>query len=660
MFCNAVGFEILISRRPARSTPWLSVALVGLALFARDASPAVIYRIGAPLTAAEKDSLDGLGIEFREIQWSASQLEEALEPDSLLAGSVQPNFLDEDEDIAATLLDRGGRIWIDVFGAPNALIAQVLLDSDPATDYTWFAVAPESFNVNIRSERLTLDLGGQFLVRELRMRPAPDKPEQFLEHFNVGIGDRNELFLRSGRFPQFPQLLDIKENSQPEVSVPFDPPIATSAVQLQIFRQTPKEIGLADFEVYGGGFVDRAAYHSDVIELDDNASWGEISWAGRRDPGARVEIRTRTGTDPQPEVFWEARPEQQDSVQFLQGGGDLSLTEYKREYARLSDFLKPVDAANQVGLDTENWSFWSNPYDFEDPGAAIASPGPRKFIQLKADFVSSVEDGGKIDYMQFNASVPPSVRRLLGEISPVETEVGRPTRFTYYIRPTIRSGDSSFDGVEISTPSGVVSVDSLRLAGVDQGEFSSTIRADGLGFEVQLPRRLEPTDSGALLEILFNAPVLREVGTLFAGKVFDTSKPNEVRQRVIPGNASDGIVGDRLSVTTSFSNSVVFSPDVSPNPFTPNGDGINDAVTIRFSLLRVTSAVPVSIEIFDLSGRLITRVYAGDDPLGEYTHTWDGTNQSRNRVPPGLYLYRLVVDVQSDKETYSGIISVAL
>ena len=430
-------------------------------------------------------------------------------------------------------------------------------------------------------------------------------------------------------------------------------------MQLQIPRVTPKAIGLAEFEVFGGGFVSRASYESDVIELDATASWGEIRWEGRRGPDARVDIRTRAGADPQPEIFWEARPEQQDSVHFLQGGGDLSLTEYKRQYGRLSDFLKPAKPQNRVSLDTENWSFWSSPYLFDKPGVDIVSPSPRQYFQIRADFASTIEDGGKIDYIEFKASVPAAVRRLVGEIFPIETQIGEPTHFTYYIKPTIRSGDSSFDGVEISTPTRVVAVDSLRLDGIDQADFSWRIHDDDRGFEVMLPRKLEPTDSGALVEVVFNSLVLREVGTLFEGKVFNTSQPNEVRQRISPGNAADEIDSDRLSVRTSVGSSLVFSPQLSPNPFTPNGDGVNDVVHISYKLLRVTSAVPVSIEIFDLSGQRVKQVYSGEDPLGEYAHSWDGLDGSNQLVPPGLYLFRLVVDLQSGRETNSGILSVA-
>ena len=409
----------------------------------------------------------------------------------------------------------------------------------------------------------------------------------------------------------------------------------------------------------GGGFVSNARYESAVIELDDIASLGDIRWGGRQDPKAKVGIRTRAGLDPHPEIYWEIRPEQQDSVQYLDGGGQLSLAEYAKKYDRLEKLSKPLNQNNWVSADTENWSFWSSPYEFNEPGVPIASPGPRKFVQIRTDFSSTVEDGGKLDYIEFMVSSPPSVSEVIGEIHPVETQIGIPTQFTYYISPTIGSGDSSFDGLQISTPSGIKSVDALRIDGVDQGDVSWRINDDGLGFEVLLPRKLDQSDSDVLVEVVFTAPVLREVGTQFAGRIFDTTQPNEVRQRVVPGDASVLVDSDRLSVTTALSKSLVFTPEISPNPFTPNGDNINDLVNISYKLLRVTSDIPVTIDIFDLSGRKVKQVYSGRDPLGEYHHTWDGTDASNNRVPPGLYLYRIDATVQSNHQIISGTVCVA-
>ena len=636
-----------------------------LAFHPSSAPGVVVYRIGSPFSEAEKDSLEGIGIDFEEIPWSASQLQEALEPDSLKAGSLQPNYFDEDEDIAATLLTRDGWVGVKNFANVDRLLGQVLVDQDPATAHTWPAIAPESFNVatgfsnEVRNtEQVTFDLGGRFLVREVRLRPSPEFPEHFLEWIQIGVSDRG--FHAGNWVPDFPAIAEVKENTQPEIRVVLDSPVSTEAVQLRVLRQTPKEIGIADFELYGGGFVSRASYESDIIALDDIASWGEIRSSGRRDPGARVDIHTRSGMDPQPVLFWEARPELQDSVKFLRGGGDLDLAEYRRRYGRLSDVLKPADEQDRVTPDTENWSFWSSPYPFETTGAVadIVSPGLRRFFQIRADFSSTTEDGGRIDYIEFRASSPPAVSELVGEIFPIVTEIGRSAHYTYYIRPGIGPDDGSFDGLEISTPSGVVSVDSLRIDTRNQEEFSWSLHEDGLGFDLLLPRKLTPADSGALVEVIFNAPVLREVGTLFEGRVFDTSRPHEVRQRVVPGNAADEIESDRLSVTTALSRSLVASTRVSPNPFTPNGDGVNDVVGVSYKLLRVTAAVPVAIEVFDVAGRPVRRVYAGDDPLGEYSHVWDGTDDAGLLVPPGLYLYRISADVQSRRETRSGAVSV--
>ena len=647
-----------------QSTGSFVLALLVLSLFSTEASGVILYRVGTPFTTAEKDSLQNLGIDFREIDWSFSELEEGLELDSLSAGSLQPNFFDEDEDIARTALSRGGEVHITVFAHENSLVGQVLLDGDPSTAYVW----EEAVGVSSRRARVTLDLGGQFLVKKVSFRPLAENPGRFLESFSIGV---TNVPFETFRIPTLPAVniqkpggaapaLKIDENTDPDVTVLLNPPdgVEIRFLQLDIRRVTPKAIELAEFEVFGGGFVNRASYVSDVIELDDLASWGAIAWSGRQDPNARIDIRTRTGTDLQPDIFWEARPEHQDSIKYLQGGSTLTAKDYKARYDRLPDVFKPADERNRVSPDTEHWSFWSSPYDFDQPGADVASPSSRQFIQLGADFTSTTEDGGKIDYIEFKASVPPAVRGIVGEIFPPETQIGAVTQFTYFIKPTIRAGDQGFDSVEIATPSGFTSVDSLRLEGVNQVDFTWTSQPDGLGFEVQLPRKLGPTDSGAVLEVVFKAPVLREVGTFFDGRVFDSAKPHEVRQQIEPGNAADEAESEQLSVHTSVGRSLLFAPRVFPRIFTPNNDAINEVVTISYTLLRVTAPVPVSVALYDLSGALIKQVYAGDDSVGEYARFWDGTDSFNRRVAPGIYVYRLAVDLYTGTEVSSGIVSV--
>jgi hypothetical protein len=75
-----------------------------------------------------------------------------------------------------------------------------------------------------------------------------------------------------------------------------------------------------------------------------------------------------------------------------------------------------------------------------------------------------------------------------------------------------------------------------------------------------------------------------------------------------------------------------------PNPFNP-------FTAIRFALEREES---VEIGIYDLSGRLISRVLEGRLPPGSHTATWDGRTLSGRRASAGVYLYRMTASGRSE------------
>ena len=197
----------------------------------------------------------------------------------------------------------------------------------------------------------------------MSFRPLAENPGRFLESFSIGV---TNVPFETFRIPALPAVNvqkpggaapapRIDENTDPDVTVLLNPPdgVEIRFLQLDIDRVTPKAIELAALEVFGGGFVNRASYVSDIIQLDDLASWGAISWSGQQDPNARIDIRTRTGSDLQPDIFWEARPEHQDSIKYLQGGGPLTAKDYKARYDRLPDVFKPKEERDRVSPDTE-------------------------------------------------------------------------------------------------------------------------------------------------------------------------------------------------------------------------------------------------------------------------------------------------------------------
>jgi hypothetical protein len=257
-----------------------------------------------------------------------------------------------------------------------------------------------------------------------------------------------------------------------------------------------------------------------------------------------------------------------------------------------------------------------------------------------------------VDFLELRASAPVA-SNLVGEVWPIEARVGQPEHFTYALRPTIRAGDAGFDQLEIQTSSIVHSVDAVRIGDVDV-LYTEEVQ-DPHRLEVQFPR-LEVQDSGALMEVDFSAQVLR-YGATFNARVSDSDRPLEVPQGVNAGDATAEYEGNRVSVATSAREQALLQVRVAPAVFTPNGDGFNDRVVVGYSILEITGAAQVKVAVLDLSGRRVRQVYAGTDGIGEYARVWDGRDDAGQRVPPGIYLYRISVDVDQEKVEKAGVLN---
>ncbi len=101
------------------------------------------------------------------------------------------------------------------------------------------------------------------------------------------------------------------------------------------------------------------------------------------------------------------------------------------------------------------------------------------------------------------------------------------------------------------------------------------------------------------------------------------------------GDASDRYDGDELSVRTSLGEGLIRSVEVSSGVFSPNGDGVNDVVEIRWDVLKLTGVVPVEVGVYDLGGRLVREVYSELGKNGRYDVEWDeriGVKPNRGSV----------------------------
>ena len=68
-----------------------------------------------------------------------------------------------------------------------------------------------------------------------------------------------------------------------------------------------------------------------------------------------------------------------------------------------------------------------------------------------------------------------------------------------------------------------------------------------------------------------------------------------------------------------------------PNPFFS---------TVRISLSVAERQIPVGVNVYDISGRLIRRLASVDAP-GDFRAEWDGRDSYGNRVASGTYFFAI-------------------
>jgi hypothetical protein len=74
----------------------------------------------------------------------------------------------------------------------------------------------------------------------------------------------------------------------------------------------------------------------------------------------------------------------------------------------------------------------------------------------------------------------------------------------------------------------------------------------------------------------------------------------------------------------------------SPNPFSPDGDGVEDFVVVHYEL-RMRNPL-ISVKIFDVRGRLIRRLVNNEPSSGQGEVIWDGMDDQRRKARIGIYV----------------------
>jgi len=109
--------------------------------------------------------------------------------------------------------------------------------------------------------------------------------------------------------------------------------------------------------------------------------------------------------------------------------------------------------------------------------------------------------------------------------------------------------------------------------------------------------------------------------------------------------------GKENSVHTTFSSNIQLK--LSPNPFSPDGDGFDDQLDIEY---QIPLGSNLTLKIYDVKGRLV-RTLLNDQPAVSGNIVWDGKNDAGKIVRTGIYI--LFVQITGvHKESKKAAISV--
>ncbi|MCY3763678.1 MAG: gliding motility-associated C-terminal domain-containing protein [Gemmatimonadetes bacterium] len=405
----------------------------------------------------------------------------------------------------------------------------------------------------------------------------------------------------------------------------------------------------AEMLLYGEGFVPELVMDSDLIELGGSKNLSTISWEADLPGGTRIEIQTRSGN----ELI-------ENFLYFDSNGNPVEPVDdpaaAKSKYDRLPKSKKgEVKSFFTPGGD---WSAWSPPYQFK--GADITSPSPREFMQIRATLFSASADAGASLHSIAVDFSDPVADRMVGEVFPSQVvDLGKPLDLSFFIRPSFSSSRQRFDELRIEATGGATMELVEALVGSDEdfaGDAAKIYPAAELevidSADSTLWFRLpEPVERGTdLVEVRFR-PTIFSTSTSFKVAGQNSEEPG-FWQRVDAGDATELVHSQTTAVLALSGNEVISNLSTGSGVITPNGDGINDIMTFHFTVSRINSEREVTLTIFDLGGSVVRqKMEKRADPRGSYAVSWPGDDDSQSLVPPGIYIARIDIDVDSASAT---------
>ena len=397
-------------------------------------------------------------------------------------------------------------------------------------------------------------------------------------------------------------------------------------------------IRLSEAQIFGEGYAPEIPLTSEIIEVGKGKGLTSVEWVSDTPPSTSVAVQTRTGdTVGEKKHYFDA------------SGSEVS--EYQWRY-KLPGFMKgPVKTEPIVGPD---WSPWSRPY--EHSGDRFQSPSPKKYLQLRVKLLS--DDPYQAPSLK-SLSIPftvPLTEAITGTRSPKEVQrLGAPEVFTIKIHPVLQEWHPGFNQLLVQTLD-MMEMELVKLE-VRRGVIESRPYTDWTDqveilpthpdtLWMVLPDTIQAGDTDEIT-LQFLSALYRD-GTVFNVFVGNTALPG-VWQQV--ESEDFHAYSKTFMVFVPLDKKMIDNVELVPRVITPNGDGINDVLTVHFTVGRIKAERPVRLTIYDMWGSKVRHIVERRPkyPMGKYAMEWDGRDEQGRLVLPGGYLVAIRVHSNWDE-----------
>ena len=205
-----------------------------------------------------------------------------------------------------------------------------LVDGDPSS-------SSEASFKSIRNQAgatFFWDLGSPFPISRVSFYPDPNDPDSFIKAFELLVNDGAD-FNEINR-PTYQLLRRVEGNRNQVVDLEF-PPLQGRFLQLKVLSKSA--FNLAEFEIFGEGFVPVSSYVSDLHSFGEAVNFGQlrihatklVRGAGGEDRRPVAVLQMRSGADDTPLSYFR-RDRDTGSV------AEVSFAEYNADLPRRALF----------------------------------------------------------------------------------------------------------------------------------------------------------------------------------------------------------------------------------------------------------------------------------------------------------------------------------